>query len=238
MSDFNAGIIQAVRQELPRARHRGSYSLHTQALIHELQRLDLVSSYRDDRQAQNAVQSLMALGFLPPDRVEPAFDDIITSAPAVLLPLFVYYRSFWLETIGVRMFNVYGDVHPLSNVLESWHTRFNRAVGRHHPNIDQLLEFLISEQADTQEHITNFELGRSVSCTPAKTQRVDLQISDIQRLFSNGSSSEASFLKSIGQCLHSCIRVSTRFRCILISSSRISLMFFFHFLCLTFPFLW
>ena len=215
MTDFECGLRHAINQEFSNARHRGCYFHYTQALIREVQRLGLMRLYRENRDFQSVVRQLLSLEFLPVLLVELAFDELVTRASATNFPsdttleLFIYYRNYWIETVGVRMYNVHNEIHRTNNALESWHSRFNKVVGRHHPNIYMLFQFLIQEQVQTENHVGNIELGRSVNYTPAKTKRIDKQIALLVHRFDSGEMDEVSFLKSIGYCLHSGLRTTS-----------------------------
>lgn len=212
MTDFECGLRQAIFQEFPNARHRGCYFHYTQAIIREVQRLGLMPLYRENRDFHSIVRQLLSLGFLPILRVELAFEELVTRASTSnslidsSLKLLIYYRNYWIETVGVHMYNVHNEIHRTNNALESWHSRFNKVVGRHHPNIYMLFQFLIQEQVQTENHVGNIEMGLSVNYTPEKTKRINKQILLLVNRFDSGKMDEVSFLKCIGYCLHSGLR--------------------------------
>ncbi|GBN18405.1 hypothetical protein AVEN_189334-1 [Araneus ventricosus] len=46
----------------------------------------------------------------------------------------------WLEnqTVGL-MWNYYGERHRTTNALEGWHSKINKAFGKNHPNIFEVI---------------------------------------------------------------------------------------------------
>ncbi|CAM4756223.1 unnamed protein product [Rotaria magnacalcarata] len=65
------------------------------------------------------------------------FSVLLTSSSALdsLKPLFEYYENYWVKTIGIKRWNVYGIRIKTNNNAEGFHNRLNLRVAKHHPNI-------------------------------------------------------------------------------------------------------
>lgn len=200
-------MIQAIHNELPHSEHRGCYFHHTQSIIRWIQKHSLIQLYKDDRNVRTVVHQLMALGFLPIHRVKDAYNELLTAAPSELIGLFNYYKSYWIDNIGVELFNVNNREHRTNNAVESWHSRFKKIVIQKSPNIFELIHFLIQEQVGTEQTIGNLELGLKVADKKSQTTRLDSNIQRVKEQFNNGILSETAFLTAIGFFLHSDISV-------------------------------
>jgi hypothetical protein len=169
LSDFETGLIRAVKTAFPNATHHGCYFHFTQAIWRQLQALGLSADYRNDNIVRTSVRQLMALGFSPLLRVRTVFTQLEVQAPPILRALFVYFRDQWLDRVPPRMWNVFNADHNLrsNNHLEGWHSGFNRTISAHHPNIWRLLTALIKEQANTDVLVQQIAAGQ-VSNTKVK----------------------------------------------------------------------
>ncbi|XP_052129491.1 uncharacterized protein LOC127750882 [Frankliniella occidentalis] len=83
MTDFELGIINAARAVFPEAVIRLCFFHLGQSSYRKVQHIGLQEQYNDpeDRSIKNAVHSLLALAFLPADRVLDAFDGLERVSP-------------------------------------------------------------------------------------------------------------------------------------------------------------
>lgn len=87
---------------------------------------------------------MLVLKFLPVLLGEKAFDELIECLSTViytvpkLINLLIYYRNYWINSIKALLFNIQKEHHSTNNALISWHARFNKVIGRQHPNIFML----------------------------------------------------------------------------------------------------
>ncbi|KAL8602885.1 hypothetical protein ACOMHN_026845 [Nucella lapillus] len=87
MSDFESGLMPAIRHSFTNTQHRGCYFHHSQAVWRQVQRLGLQVVYREDHRVQTFVRKLLALAFLPVFAVRPAvtaLQDELQDEPAFL----------------------------------------------------------------------------------------------------------------------------------------------------------
>ncbi|KAL3691494.1 hypothetical protein R1sor_005145 [Riccia sorocarpa] len=81
LSDFESGLIPAIRDEFPQSLHRGCYFHFTQAIWRKVQQLGLSTVYTNNESVRGRIRQLMALGFLPVARVPEGLQTIIDSMP-------------------------------------------------------------------------------------------------------------------------------------------------------------
>jgi len=101
--------------------------------------------------SQSSVRQLMALASLPVAIVRMTFHLLQSQANPVLLGLFEYFERQWMTSTAPALWNVHGnDVWRTNNHCEGWHSWFNRAISKHHPNIWLFLRAIQQEQAATE----------------------------------------------------------------------------------------
>ena len=100
ISDFESSIIPTLRHHFPNTQHHGCYFHHTQAIWRQVQRLGLQADYEEDQFIRHSASSLMALAFLPEDKITPTFEHL-QQLPEVqnnpkLTQLYKYYLHTWM----------------------------------------------------------------------------------------------------------------------------------------------
>ena len=102
--------------------HKGCYFHHCQAIYRRIQNLGLTTAYSQDDEIRSYCRKLMALALLPVDEVETSFYNLRatsnTKVKEELRQLFLYYDDYWMNTIPLEMWNVYGSVHRTNNTCE------------------------------------------------------------------------------------------------------------------------
>ena len=90
----------------------------------------------------------MALLLIPVAGVNQAY-TFIQEVPAYnigdnLHELFVYYGDQWIENDAIHQeaWNCHDKDRRTNNSVEVFHSRFNRLVGRNHPNVWMLTEMM------------------------------------------------------------------------------------------------
>ena len=92
MSDFESGLISAVRVYFPTSRHRGCHFHFTQAIYRQVQGMGLVQAYTTQPNIRLQIRQLMALAFLPVAIVRVTFGVLEWQSHQILAPLFGYFR--------------------------------------------------------------------------------------------------------------------------------------------------
>ncbi|KAJ8025697.1 hypothetical protein HOLleu_33323 [Holothuria leucospilota] len=147
ITDFEAGLVQAVRAELPQARSSGCYFHFCSSLYRKVRELGLAAPYQANVRLKTCIRKFMALGFLPLLTVRQQYAMLSTSrrvrALVVLYPALAQFIAYFDETyMNGNMFppsfwNTWA--RPMSsrtnNSVESFHNRWNRDVAIRHPSL-------------------------------------------------------------------------------------------------------
>lgn len=86
----------------------------------------------------NVIRRLVGLAFLKHDQIQEGYECVVKYCAdehkELMAPLFEYYQSYWLETVGPENFSVYRVMAKTNNNLESYH-KFWRQHLEKHPNL-------------------------------------------------------------------------------------------------------
>ncbi len=158
-----------------------------QAIFRKVRELQgLAHLYSTDAQIRQQIRQLMALAFAPLALVRQTFYLLRAASDPRLAPLFDYFNQTWLRAIQPRMWNVFNVDIRTNNNLEGWHSRFQKIVARHRPNLWQLLEAIQHEQAATEVAIQQVAAGRRVHTGNSKYKRITKQLKRLRRDYNRG----------------------------------------------------
>ncbi len=143
----------------------------------------------------------MALPFLPVVIVRTTYNNLRAVADPAVIPLFDYFNLQWLNATPLAMWNVSNSDTRTNNDLEGWHLRFKNIVGRHHPNIWQLLLKLQEEQAATEVCIQQVLAGQVVKRRRLAYTAVNRRIDELKAEYNQGAISAIDFLTGISHNL-------------------------------------
>ena len=108
-----------------------------------------------------------------------------------------YFVDQWLENDAIGdSWNCYKQKHRTTNSLEAWHSKLNRTIGKHHPNVLELVKFLKEDAIDA-----GFNKQRAdLHLTPSKRRRkcyknLDCAIVEMVNDFTEGR-------KTVAECLN------------------------------------
>ena len=197
MSDFESGLIPAVRQCFPQSRHRGCHFHFCQAIYRNVQRLGLVGAYDSQPDVRLQVRQLMALAFLPVAVVRITFNNLEAQSNPVLQPLFQYFRQEWLTTVPTVMWNVSHQDIRTNNDCEGWHVRFSNAIGKHHPNIWRFMACLQSEQASVEVAHQQIIAGRRSRRNNKKYVTIQKRLRTLQQRYDDGQTTAIEYITGV-----------------------------------------
>ena len=149
----------------------------------------------------------MALAFLPILLVRCNFfllegSALVESTPR-LKELTEYYQATWLDgSYPLRLWNVADKTIRTNNAVEGWHNKLNRGLGRHHPNIYQLIEYIQKEQQQGQQKVVQARLGVEPPPRRKKYRDLEERIEKIQQQRKDGIINAAEFLRRIRHVIH------------------------------------
>ena len=150
MTDFESGLMSVLKTEFPSALYSSCYFHLTQAVYRAIQRLGLSTNYNNDDDVKHACRQLMALALLPATIIENTYDQLLltmtTNLKNTLSGLLKYFQEQWFEKVPIQQWCVHGLSMRTNNNAEAFHSRFNRRVQVHHPNIWSFIKVLQGEE--------------------------------------------------------------------------------------------
>ncbi|CAF1550612.1 unnamed protein product, partial [Adineta ricciae] len=88
MTDFEPGLIKAIKDQFPSTTHTGCFLHHTQAVFKKANSLGLSGDYKRDADVRSCVRKLMSLPLLPVYKIKSAFQYLANDHRDCLDPLF------------------------------------------------------------------------------------------------------------------------------------------------------
>jgi hypothetical protein len=146
----------------------------------------------------------MAIAHLPVVVVRTAYQELTDSPLLVehptLTELSTYYANTWLNgEYELRMWNVNEETTRTNNSVEGWHHRLNKAVGRVHPNVLDLVENLIVEQSATDSITEAARLGQPPPPRRRRYRDNDERLARLREDLTSGRINSSQFLAA---CRH------------------------------------
>lgn len=141
--------------------------------------------YPQEKPIKESIQILLAIPFVPLVDVEEAFDLIYDEVHDDCITLADYVEKTYVRGTPARgrrrataprfspqKWNVYQQVIDRSqrtnNVVEGWHSKFQKMIVTHHSNIWKFLDHIKADQADNEALIIQLEGGHTKIRHPIK----------------------------------------------------------------------
>ncbi|CAM4967139.1 unnamed protein product [Rotaria socialis] len=147
---------------------------------------------KPDESIRMTCRKLMALPLLPSSVVLKCFEDLyesvlLTSSAALgsLKPLFEYYENYWVKTIGIKRWNVYGIRIKTNNNAEGFHNRLNLRIAKHHPNIWILIRCIQGEEIRFNHVLIQMIGGLTCRTKTAATNAIQQRIDTLYLRYQN-----------------------------------------------------
>lgn len=131
-------MLQALKNIFPNSEIKGCNFHFNQCIWRKVQELGLVKEYTTNDEVKMHVRMLAALAYIPPNSVDEGFTKIMENSPVTedIIKFNDYMVEQWIDNPNVEyIWNCYRERHRTTNVLESWHSAFNRHMRKSHPNI-------------------------------------------------------------------------------------------------------
>ena len=160
-----------------------------QCLWREVQRLGMVTEYRDFTEVRRHIRMCAALAYLPPENVDDGWLSIMEASPVSenICKFNDYMIEQWLENaIFTDTWNCYQQRHRTTNALEGWHSKFNKCVQKVHPNIIELISLLKSDSRHYDIQRSRARLNIPAKKRSKKYNEIDNIISKTLRDFCSG----------------------------------------------------
>ena len=179
MLDFERATINAVQKNFPSVEVRGCFFHLQQCIWRHIQRLGLVTAYRErDGKFALSAKSLAALAFVPVPDVYAAFTELLSSSSfdPRMDEVVEYFENTWigrLSALGsrqdpifeVQLWNVYertkNGEYRTNNNVEGWHRRFQSVLQCSNPTIFKCIDAIKMEQKRYEDVIARLNSGES-----------------------------------------------------------------------------
>lgn len=192
MIDFETGFASAFTVCFPRAKISGCLFHFGQCIWRHVQKYGLQSLYNEDVEFSLNVRLLMALAFVPEADVIIAFEELIACKyyddhEELLADLLGYFESNWVGVLKtnrrhrtqpkfkLEMWNYYetvmNDDIRTNNLVEGWHSSFNRKVRVNHAEMGKFINVIKGEQNITEILITQLQTGLDIAPKRRKAYR-------------------------------------------------------------------
>ncbi|CAI6344184.1 unnamed protein product [Macrosiphum euphorbiae] len=185
ISDFERGLINAVKSVIPESRYQGCWFHYCQSIVRYCRRTmnSIFNLFQSIPEAAKILRMILALPHLPAE-VNPNCRFTIFDGFRVVVEfanqhpnisqrleifLFGYVQDFWLIQIGAASISVYGSDVRTNNYLESFHATLLNQMGKH-PNIWDFLQKLLL--IENQFYIEMDQVRRNLTVRNHKS-RVD-----------------------------------------------------------------
>ncbi|CAF4082155.1 unnamed protein product, partial [Rotaria sordida] len=159
MSDYEAALTKAIKQELPNTKLLGCAFHYNQAIYRNIQTKGLQEAYQNVEVVRQMLRQIMALAFIPSDQIKIVYNDVIkpqlsnvptrpTSLRHNLRNFLKYYESYWLTKI--YKFCVFDQPTRTNNELEGYNNKMNVQLTAH-PHLYRLIIWFEKEELLVQQ---------------------------------------------------------------------------------------
>lgn len=206
--DFEQASIAAFQTEFPNISIKGCFFHLNQSIWRAIQRLGLVNAYRNNRRIKKLVKKMMALGFLPLLILRINFDNLVASPRTLQLfhripalrELFEYFRRNYLDgNFPPNTWNVF--TRPMNirtnNTIESYHSRWNKAVGVRHPSLWQFIRVLKDQQAVNNVNIRAIRNGEEPPRRRRKWRLLENRIETLKTRYNQGDMNINAYWRAV-----------------------------------------
>ncbi|XP_041377271.1 uncharacterized protein LOC121389688 [Gigantopelta aegis] len=164
-TDFEMAAIQAVETEFPQAEVKGCFFHFTQAIWRKTQELGLAVLYKEDPAVQTWIRRAAGLPLLSIAQVQDAWLEAMNDGPDV--PQAEAFNDYvvltWVDDdsrFPLIVWNHHLTTSPrTNNNLEGFHSRMNRSIQVHHPNIYRFVELIKGIETSERAKLRQINFG-------------------------------------------------------------------------------
>jgi hypothetical protein len=154
----------------------------------------------------------MALPFLPMQEIEFAFEDLMERSPVAIEPLIGYFKNYWMTQMSINLWSVsHLDIRTNNSVegtvisessffvklsFVAWHSRFNKRVNQHHPNIWHFISVIKKEEVVFQQQLVHLQSGKQKK-QKKKTTAMQNRLENLSSRFENAEIDLKEYLQSL-----------------------------------------
>ena len=160
----------------------------------------------------------MALALLPEPVIEDTYDELLNALSSTMKEtlenLLQYFQEQWFVKVPPVQWCVHGLTMRTNNncegihytlrlawfylgVFQAFHSRFNRRVQIHHPNIWSFIKFLQGEESRFHHLSLQFNAGLGARTKQAKTISIQRRIDNLDKRYYGGSITVMEYLDGL-----------------------------------------
>jgi hypothetical protein len=202
--DFEDAMIEALKEVLPETKIIGCMFHYTQAIIRNVQKNGLKTTYDGNPLLRSLVRRLIALAFLPEDKVFVACQTIVNSIiennlfTNEMKSFLEYFTATWINDgakFPISLWNQYKRTTRTDAVAEGWNSAYNREFHSTHPNIFKVITTLKSDEQMNRINYNHYlETGELPKYKDSKYLKINQKIEETYTNLESGLIDEQRFL--------------------------------------------
>ncbi|XP_063970572.1 uncharacterized protein LOC129273512 [Lytechinus pictus] len=198
ITDFEVGLMNAIRSELPNALRRGCYFHFCQSLWRKVAELGLKVAFNVHPLLQKVLGNILSLGHLPVAHIAMNFQtytnsrhvqEMVQQYPA-LRTFFAYVEQTYVNgpVFSVHFWNEYNRTMETrtNNYCKTFHNRWNKCLAVPHPNIWRVIRRIKDEGSRTLNLLQRVERGDRLPRRRRKWRELARRITRVRREFERG----------------------------------------------------
>ncbi|RWS20349.1 uncharacterized protein B4U80_05280 [Leptotrombidium deliense] len=154
------------------------------------------------------IRRFLSLPFLPLNEIEEAHTEMMEDVDlnnTQIAAFCDYHLDTWLKDGAMfpkEMWNQYGNFcDRTNNAVEGWHSALNKAVGKAHPKIYELIHVIKEQQASFEITVRFLDQGRSTVTKKKKYVDLNESVKKLTEMYNVGAKTRIQFLNCIGYAL-------------------------------------
>jgi len=201
VADFEKAAWKAFRQVYPEISMKGCVFHFTQAIWRKVQELGLQVMYQNDDTYYSYIRRLMALPYLPANKIVKNFECLErTATTQALVDLTAYIRHTWIEssTWPPADWCVFKKHIRTNNDIEGWHHALNRQAGDQvHLPLYLLIKVLYKESMKVNDQIRLVRAGQLSKIQQPKYRNLNSALFSLWEQYEEGQITSKVLLREV-----------------------------------------
>ena len=211
MTDFELAAVNAFKYHFPGLKFKCCFFHLGQNFYKKIVNLGLKEQYQNDESLRIWVRMIIALAFLPVDKVVDVFVDLCCEKPdyAEVEAFADYVLENYIDTLifPIHMWNHFEENDRTNNPVEGYHSKLKKFL-RHHPNIWVFIKKIQSEESVATLKYLRIKDGSFISRNRnTKDLQRDLFIQNLKVKYLRGEITLMEYLTDVSKCVHESLTI-------------------------------